>query len=215
MRTRQIPPGIAQTLMDAGHDQARSGSEASKVALTGGEPFAVRIRLIDPGDTDPRGHQNLVIARFEAQSTKLQEPTLSIPDVCSRIGVAERTLRLCFRQHFGMGPKQFLLQRRMLLAREALMAADPGSTTVTEVATRFGFWELGRFAVRFRALFGESPSAVLRQCRSSDTGRLRCPPVNTRNMSVDNRVVFPGYWDNSRAQRSVTSTSTCRRDLTG
>lgn len=86
MRTRQIPPGIAQTLMDAGHDQARSGSEASKVALTGGEPFAVRIRLIDPGDTDPRGHQNLVIARFEAQSTKLQEPTLSIPDVCSRIG---------------------------------------------------------------------------------------------------------------------------------
>jgi AraC family ethanolamine operon transcriptional activator len=33
---------------------------------------------------------------------------------------------------------------------------------VTDIPTEFGFWELGRFAVNFRQIFGESPSATLR-----------------------------------------------------
>jgi transcriptional regulator GlxA family with amidase domain len=33
---------------------------------------------------------------------------------------------------------------------------------VTDIATRFGFWQLGRFSVEYQALFGESPSTTLR-----------------------------------------------------
>ena len=62
-----------------------------------------------------------------------------------------------------MGPIHYLLLRRMHLARRALLGADAQATTVTTIATDLGFWELGRFSVDYRMLFGESPSASLRR----------------------------------------------------
>jgi AraC family ethanolamine operon transcriptional activator len=45
--------------------------------------------------------------------------------------------------------------------RRELRAAEPGTARVTDVAMRWGFWQLGRFAVEYRALFGERPSQTL------------------------------------------------------
>ena len=56
-----------------------------------------------------------------------------------------------------MAPKRYLMLRRMHLVRRALRQAAPEVTSVTAVGTRYGFWELGRFAVEYQALFGESP----------------------------------------------------------
>ena len=49
------------------------------------------------------------------------------------------------------------------MARRALKNADAERTTVTEIASDYGFWEFGRFSVAYRALFGESPSTALRR----------------------------------------------------
>ena len=61
-----------------------------------------------------------------------------------------------------MGPIRYLTLRRMHLVRRALLRAD-SSTTVTRIATDHGFWELGRFSVAYRTLFGETPSESLRR----------------------------------------------------
>jgi AraC-like DNA-binding protein len=86
-----------------------------------------------------------------------------LAEICAATGASERTLRVCCEEHVGMGPIRYLWLRRMHLARRALILADPAKTTVTQIAVDHGFWELGRFAVSYRALFGESPSASLRR----------------------------------------------------
>ena len=62
-----------------------------------------------------------------------------------------------------MGPIRYLTLRRMHLVRRALLHSHPSKTTVTKIVTDYGFWELGRFSVAYRTLFGEPPSETLRQ----------------------------------------------------
>jgi transcriptional regulator GlxA family with amidase domain len=104
-----------------------------------------------------------IVARFEDYLEANQNTPLYLAQVCEAIGTAERTLRAACEQHLGLGPIRYLALRRMNLTRRALMAADPSTATVTQIATEFGFWELGRFSVAYRALFGETPSATLRR----------------------------------------------------
>jgi AraC family ethanolamine operon transcriptional activator len=47
------------------------------------------------------------------------------------------------------------------MVRRALRESTPSKTAVTQIATRYGFWQFGRFTVEYKALFGEAPSATL------------------------------------------------------
>ena len=111
-----------------------------------------------------------IVAKFEEYLEANPNTPLYLPEICAAIGAAERTLRAACEQHLGMGPIRYLALRRMHLVRRALSRAAPSTTTVTRIATDYGFWELGRFSVTYRALFGETPSATLQ--RPSDDQRV-------------------------------------------
>lgn len=44
-----------------------------------------------------------------------------------------------------------------------LLGADVPQSKIRAIAKELGITELGRFAVRYREMFGESPSATLRR----------------------------------------------------
>lgn len=122
--------------------------------------------LIDPAtiENSRSARQRLaVIRRFEQLLEANQDQPLYLTEICAAIGVTDRTLRLHCQEHLGMGPHRYLWLRRMHLARRALALADGTKSTVTEIANDHGFGELGRFAVSYRQIFGESPSATLRR----------------------------------------------------
>jgi transcriptional regulator GlxA family with amidase domain len=113
--------------------------------------------------TEGGRRHDAILARFEEFMEANPDQPLYLTEICAAIGVAERTLRVACEEHLGMGPIRYLSLRRMHLVRRALLRADPSTATVTRLATDHGFWELGRFAVAYRALFGETPSESLRR----------------------------------------------------
>jgi AraC-like DNA-binding protein len=104
-----------------------------------------------------------IVARFEEFLEANPDRPLYLTEICAAIGVAERTLRASCEEHLGMGPIRYLALRRMHLVRRTLLGSDPSKATVTQIVTHHGFWELGRFSVAYRLLFGESPSYTLQR----------------------------------------------------
>jgi AraC-like DNA-binding protein len=92
-----------------------------------------------------QGQHAIVMRRFRRVVEENPEEPLYIPDICKAIRVSPRTLVMCCQEHLGLAPKRYLLLRRMHLVRRALRQATPDTTSVTEIATRYGFWQLGRF----------------------------------------------------------------------
>jgi transcriptional regulator GlxA family with amidase domain len=84
----------------------------------------------------------------------------SISALSHILGVSQRTLRKAFNRTHGLSPCRRLRMLRLAGAKQALLSTHAAS--VTEIATSFGFAELGRFSVEYRKAFGECPSATLR-----------------------------------------------------
>jgi AraC-like DNA-binding protein len=91
------------------------------------------------------------------------DAALTMTALAGACGVSERTLHDGFRRHRGIPPLAMLRELRFAKARDALLAAPPGTTTVAAIATAWGFDELGRFATEYRRRFAESPSSTLRR----------------------------------------------------
>jgi AraC-like DNA-binding protein len=125
----------------------------------------VLVRCLTEGAVSAIGkgtlNHEIIVRRFEDFLEANPNTPLYLTEVCAAVGAAERTLRAACEEHIGLGPIRYLSLRRMHLARRALVRAAPSTATVTQIATDHGFWELGRFSVAYRSLFGETPSVTL------------------------------------------------------
>lgn len=102
-------------------------------------------------------------------SEHVAEP-ITGPDIARAACVSMRALQAGFHEELGMSPMAYLRALRLERAHAELLTG-PAGTTVSEVATRWGFWHLGRFSAQYRAKFGVLPSETLKQpgrCRASD-----------------------------------------------
>jgi AraC-like DNA-binding protein len=110
-----------------------------------------------------RQHHRFIVDRFRAVLEARADLPIAMQAISQMIGIAGRTLRLACQEQLGVSPAQYVMLRRMRSARRALQQADPDVARVTDIATEHGFWELGRFAVNYRHIFGETPSMTLRR----------------------------------------------------
>jgi AraC-like DNA-binding protein len=96
---------------------------------------------------------------IEYMHANLEAP-LTIERIAATAGVAGQTLFKHFRDTCGISPMRYVRNLRFERARQELLKAGAGSQ-ISEIALRWGFAHLGRFAVEYRQRFGESPSETL------------------------------------------------------
>jgi AraC family ethanolamine operon transcriptional activator len=86
---------------------------------------------------------------------------IHISELCSHLKVSRRSLHRAFSEALGIGPMAFLRRSRLTSIHSILKRADPATVKVGDVATEYGFTELGRFAFHYKRLFGEHPHKTL------------------------------------------------------
>lgn len=86
----------------------------------------------------------------------------TVTELARRVGVSTRGLQAGFARHVGVAPMAYLRQVRLGRAHADLRAADPARCSVADVAARWGFVHLGRFAAAYRERYGCPPSHTAR-----------------------------------------------------
>jgi len=116
--------------------------------------------------TKERLRSSQIVRCAEAFFRQHVDESITIAQLSSIAGVSERGLRNAFYDVYQTSPKRYLRQWRLHRVRHVLRATRSSVESVTAVATRHGLYELGRFAVEYRELFGEPPSHTLYRARS-------------------------------------------------
>jgi AraC-like DNA-binding protein len=88
--------------------------------------------------------------------------SIGLADIAAAARVSPRALQYGFRRHLDTTPMAYVRRVRLSQARASLLSADD-ATTVAEVAGRWGFYNLGRFAADYRTAYGERPRETLRR----------------------------------------------------
>jgi AraC-like DNA-binding protein len=92
----------------------------------------------------------------EFMRSKAQEP-LTVEDIACAAGCSTRALQAAFRCFREISPMAALRRIRLELAHQDITRSD-GSRSVSDIATRYGFSNPGRFANYYWRVFGEYPS---------------------------------------------------------
>ena len=156
-----------------------AGVEQQSAGRTGGEARASRLdehlaaALLDalmvddsartPGTESGSFTQRSRTAAVCIEYVRSRDYDVTIPELCALIGKSRRTLEYVFRGATGTSPARYLQLCRLRRVHRDLSAGWPDQISVTEIATRWGFFELGRFADTYRRFFGELPSQTLKR----------------------------------------------------
>lgn len=78
---------------------------------------------------------------------------ITMKDISSHTHVSVATLERAFKQHLGITPSKYILNRRLSLAEYMLR----NGTSVTDTAMKCGFSDVSSFIQNFKKIFGMTP----------------------------------------------------------
>ena len=111
----------------------------------------------------PRPARPRSLTRVIEQIEREPDEPLTVADLARTAGTSVRSLQAGFAEHLGMSPIGYLRRVRLARPHQDLLAAVPGDgQTVADIAYRWGFGHVPRFAAACRDRYGIPPSQTLR-----------------------------------------------------
>lgn len=121
------------------------------------------ILSVMPEDADPvAGARPRIIKRVLDRIHGDPSQPWTSAEMAEVAGVSVRRLQEGFREYLGVCPRDYLLDLRLERIHEELACGDPVTTSVTDVALKWGITHTGRFAAAYKRKYGVPPSATLR-----------------------------------------------------
>lgn len=177
-RGRSTMPLVARPAAVAGFSwrlqgllrQAAAGQLQADAAVLEDAIYAETLAVCEVADAPIGRPPAAVLVRRAVEIVEEQGGPARIAAICGQLRVSPGTLQRAFKTVTGVSPQTFFLRRQLNAARALLLRGNQGECKVTDIALHLGFHELGRFAVRYRHLFGESPSQTLRRQSRTTVG---------------------------------------------
>lgn len=114
-------------------------------------------------DGDPRPARPRSLSRVIELIESDPSAPLTATDMAKTAGTSVRSLQAAFSEHLGLSPVAYLRRIRLARAHQDLAAAAPGQGhSVADIAFRWGFGHVPRFAAAYREYYGVPPSQTLR-----------------------------------------------------
>ena len=102
-------------------------------------------------------------------------PPVTLAAASRELDASIRSIQLAVEDYFGINFVRFARLARLHQVHSALVLGQANS--VSEAATRHGFWHLGRFSRYYREVFGEPPSKTVPGSAAATRGELRRAPA--------------------------------------
>jgi AraC-like DNA-binding protein len=97
------------------------------------------------------------------------ESDLSLNRLADAAGMGPRSLQRSFRRYLGASPRDYVRSVRLARAHDDLRTGT--GATVAEIAFRWGFGHVPRFAHAYQERYGVAPSTTLRESRSATASK--------------------------------------------
>ncbi len=168
---RVVPPILARSIRSVAQDALAIADGKVHLAAVPGWRDSLRDELLGlamtvadlPGHDEPLPRRcqrtyDRVVQAVRDQIAQDRTGSLTIDELCRRIGVSRRNLHYAFEATLGMPPGQFLRTVRLNEVRRAIKRRTTPFATVADLASSRGFEHPSHFAADYKRRFGELPS---------------------------------------------------------
>ncbi len=120
---------------------------------------------VAPGSADRSSSQrrHRFVERADAYVRSCSDRLVTVSELCTALNTSRRALQIGFQEVLGISPHAYIRAVSLNRVRSHLKNPDSPYTSVQDAAAAYGFWHMSQFALDYKQLFGELPSATFKR----------------------------------------------------